>query len=113
MELLTKGERIAARIMRTMEEQEVSCRELASRLGPSWNRERVMMRLGLLLPGTIGGRVPLTGSEIKQIAAALELPTRQLVTDKPAAAPPADELAKIRATWHETFEAEQAELVAL
>jgi hypothetical protein len=86
-----KGYGVVRRIFREMGRQHVSHVQLAARLrdvnpGRGWTDEMTAMRLGELMPLTRpsqrpGGRVPLTGTEIEDIAAALNVSPLVLIVD--------------------------------
>jgi hypothetical protein len=78
MELLSKYERVVARILAEMGRQKLSYTSLAKRMGPGWSAELVALRLGLALPGQIGGRVPLSRSEVLTFTKALRIPPAYL-----------------------------------
>jgi hypothetical protein len=82
MELLSKDEQVAARIMQEMGRQSLSAALIGPRLG--WSPTYVMLRLGLLLPigmagGRLGGRYPLNRREVENFAHALRVPVDQLL----------------------------------
>jgi hypothetical protein len=80
---------VIRRVLEQMERQHVSYQQLAARL-PGWTEQMLALRLGELMPlragQQAGGRVPLTGSEIRQLAEALKVPVRELTSDRPASA---------------------------
>ena len=81
---------VIRRVLDEMAHQHLSYPQLAARL-PGWTNQLVALRLGELMPlqpgqTRLGGRVPLTGSEIRQLAKALNVPVRELTNDRPALA---------------------------
>ncbi|HEY1622138.1 MAG TPA: hypothetical protein VGG25_31260 [Streptosporangiaceae bacterium] len=80
MELLSKSERVVARILAEMDRQRVTLTKMAGRMGPGWSYDLLAIRLGHMLPGGRGGRYPLTSMEITVMARALKVPVRHLVS---------------------------------
>lgn len=91
-ELLTKQERIALRVMEEMRRRNVTNARIGRRIG--WSEAYVSMRLGLAMPGRIGGRVALSASELAVFAKALGVkpgkfldpPERVVIVDPPISA---------------------------
>ena len=84
MALLTEQERVVLRVMAEMTRRNLSYVNLAERIG--WSPAFMAMRLGFAMPGTKGGRVPLSRGELTDIAGGLRVPVAQLLThpDRPA-----------------------------
>lgn len=81
----SRDKRVVARVLDEMQKQCIGYVQLGARLrytSPAcgWSQEYVALRLGELLPGPpFGGRIPLTGSEIEQMARALSVPVAELL----------------------------------
>lgn len=70
-QLLTKQERIALRVMDEIRRRHLTNARVGQRIG--WTEAYVAMRLGLAMPGRVGGRVALTSSELELFAKALRV----------------------------------------
>jgi hypothetical protein len=75
---------VVRRILEEMARQHIGVPTLCARLGSGWTMEYLAMRLGELLPITatrprFGGRVPLTATEILEMADALRVPVAELL----------------------------------
>lgn len=80
MPLLTSQERIALRVMTEMSRQHLNHGHIARRTG--WTEAYISTRLGLAVPGRLGGRVALTRIELATFARALRVPVEQFTGEQ-------------------------------
>jgi hypothetical protein len=78
---------VVRRVLDEMDTQGIGIPTLRARLGPGWSKDYLEMRLGELLPVSptrprFGGRVPLTHTEIEDLAEALRVPVAQLLGEQ-------------------------------
>lgn len=78
---------VIRRVLEEMDRQHISYVQLAARLGPGWTNDYLALRLGELMPlrpgqTKLGGRIPLTGTEIEQLAEAFKISPAQITLEQ-------------------------------